>query len=465
MGGFWAFPGGTVMKEDYGKSNSSGQDHAFVNCALRELFEETGVLLGSLGMNLNDEEKAQIRQSLLDGESVGSWLRLMGSKEIPENEITKVCRLTTPPFAPVRYRTIFLHARLPEGIEPEIRIGELTEGKFFKPADAFRLWVQGEILIAPPNLMLIRLLADHGPDGFYTQARTTAEHLDKGSLHPVYFTPGILMSPLKTPTLPPATTTNTLIVGSDNLYIVEPATYEDDEQQRLFQKMDELIAEGKKFKAILLTHHHKDHVGAVNAVSHRYGLPVRAHALTFDRIPPGFIPGEPLSDGDRIDLGTAPDGSPDWHLIVVATPGHAPDHICYIDSRYQAAIVGDMMSTASTILIDPPEGHMHTYLRSLEKLLDYPIKTLYPSHGTVHTDGRKLIRKFLKHRQQREEKLLNGLTTTPRSIDELLPEVYDDVTEAFYPVAARSLLAGLIKLQEDGKCEQIDENWKLVSGS
>ena len=66
-------------------------------------------------------------------------------------------------------------------------------------------------------------------------------------------------------------------------------------------------------------------------------------------------------DGDRLELGTAPDGSRDWHLKVVHTPGHAVDHLCFIDSRYHAAIVGDMLSTVSTIIIDPPEGHMGTY--------------------------------------------------------------------------------------------------------
>ena len=133
--------------------------------------------------------------------------------------------------------------------------------------------------------------------------------------------------------------------------------------------MDDLINEGGRFQAILLTHHHRDHVGAVNAVSQRYRLPLRAHEETYRRIDAGFIPGEPLTDGDRLELGTAPDGSGDWHLNVLHTPGHAVDHLCFIDSRYHAAIVGDMLSTVSTIVIDPPEGHMHTYLDSLNRLL------------------------------------------------------------------------------------------------
>ena len=214
--------------------------------------------------------------------------------------------------------------------------------------------------------------------------------------------------------------------------------------------MDELIGEGRTFEAILLTHHHIDHVGAVNAVSRRYRLPVRAHKETYRRVDGDYITGEPLADGDRLELGTAPDGSSDWHLKVVHTPGHAVDHLCYIDSRYHAAIAGDMLSTISTIIIDPPEGHMRTYLNSLNRLLEIPVKTLYPAHGLPHQDGHSLIRRFLKHRQKREDAIKSALAGDPRSIDELLPDAYADVSADVYPVASRSLLAGLIKLEEDG---------------
>ena len=454
MGGFWAFPGGTVMEEDYGKPKAWGEDRAFLYCGLRELFEETGILLGDAAKNLSKTRQDEIRRRLLNNEIPESWLALVHSCNVKDNELLPVCLITTPPYAPVRYRTSFMHASLPDGTEPVIEEGELVNGEFFTPDAALRAWERGKMQIAPPNLLLLRLISAHGLPDFFHEARMQTESFENGSLLPVYFTPGILMAPQKTPTLPPATTTNTLIVGRDKLFVLEPATYEQEEQQRLFEKMDEFIARGKHFESILLTHHHLDHVGAVTAVSRRYNLPVRAHPLTYDRIPEGYIRGESLNEGDRIDLGTAPDGSPDWHLRVIETPGHAPDHICYLESRYHAAIVGDMLSTVSTIVIDPPDGHMQTYLCSLERLLDYPINTLYPSHGPVHLNGSKLIRKFLDHRLEREHKLMRALTTTPRTVEDLLPDAYDDVAEEVYPVAARSLLAGLIKLEEEGKCEQ-----------
>jgi glyoxylase-like metal-dependent hydrolase (beta-lactamase superfamily II) len=170
-------------------------------------------------------------------------------------------------------------------------------------------------------------------------------------------------------------------------------------------------------------------------------------------------------DGDIIDLGLAPDGSDTWGLTVVHTPGHSPDHLCFLDNRYHAAIVGDMVSTVSTIVIDPPEGHMATYLSSLEKLCALPLRMLYPAHGAPHPDGRRLLRQYLAHRRQRENLIITALkkritTTTPES---LLPEVYADVDPAMYPIAARSLLAGLIKLEEEGLCSRdATGDWRMA---
>ena len=428
FGGYWAFPGGALNPTD-SRDMPDDLDAAFVRCATRELIEEIGV-------------------DLRPGE--------------PGPGPETLCTLTTPAFIPVRFETRFLTAALPDGQSPEPDGGELVDGRFVEPESIIAEWEAGAIQIAPPVLYLLRLLAEHGIEGLPAAAHAAQQALESGTrLHAVYFSPGIFMAPLETPTLPPATTTNTLVVGREHLYLVDPATPSASEQQRLFAEMDRLIAAGARFEAILLTHHHADHVGAVNAVSGRYALPVRAHALTYERIAPGFMKGAALADGDRIELGTAPDGSAGWHLRVLHTPGHAVDHLCFIDSRYNAAIVGDMLSTVSTILIDPPEGHMRTYLDSLARLLHEPMGTLYPAHGPAHRDGHALIREFIAHRADRESQALQALSASPTPVETLVEEIYTDVPREAWPLAARSLLAELIKLEEDGRCERTPAGWRL----
>ena len=103
---------------------------------------------------------------------------------------------------------------------------------------------------------------------------------------------------------------------------------------------------------------------------------------------------------------------------------------------------------------------MRTYLDSLKRLLATPIRTLYPAHGPAHRDGAELIRYFIQHRQERELATIKSLSRTSQSIDEILPKIYADVPESVYPIASRSLLAHLIKLEEDGVCQQVSNGWR-----
>lgn len=459
FGGFWVFPGGNLNRKIDYHDESDPLDLALSRCAIREILEEIDVLSATLGKDFSKEEKQNLKLQLK--ESPEKWQQFLAGFGTDFDHIKPVFRITTPPFIPIRFDTQFMHVRARTDEMPEIDNYELVDGCFMKPQAAIDAWSKGEMDIAPPVLFLLRLLAEHSLTSFMSHATEETRELDSGRLHKVYFSPGIFMAPLLTPTLPPAITTNTLIVGTEKLFVIDPATPDESEQARLFAMMDSMLAENKSFEAILLTHHHIDHVGAVVALSQRYQIPVRAHAECYKRIEAGYIKGEALADGDRIELGTAPDGSSDWHLSAIHTPGHAVDHLCYLDSRYHAAIVGDMLSTISTILIDPPEGHMQTYLDSLNKLLGFPIKTLYPAHGPAKLNGTALIHELLLHRKAREAAVVNALGNEAQSIDELLPKVYDDVPEAVYPVASRSLLAGLIKLEEEKVSVQSNGGWKL----
>lgn len=463
FGGFWAFPGGVVDAEDR-HAPDEDENTVLSRCGLRELFEETGILLGGIGSDWSDEQRQRLRIDLSQrepsAEGKTQWRRAIEAVEPEALELVRpLCRITTPPFAPVRYQTHFLHAELPDDARPEVVDGELVRGEMIRPAEALRSWRAGERLIAPPVLFLLQLFAEHDlPELFEAAARET-QALADGKLHPVLFVPGIFMAPLATPTLPPATTTNCFLVGGERQYVVDPATYEPEEQQRLFDKMDEVIASGARFEGVLVTHHHPDHVGAVAAVSRRYDLPVLAHPITLERLPESVAETRPLNDGDTLDLGTAPDGTKGWTLKAIHTPGHDRGHLCFVESRYRAALVGDMMSTVSTIVIDPPEGHLQTYLDSLNRLLEEPLEMVHPAHGPAHREGHALIRHYLSHRQAREDALAAALNDEPRSIEDLVSDVYSDVDSRLYPLAVRSLLAGLHKLRDEGRALEQGERW------
>ncbi len=212
----------------------------------------------------------------------------------------------------------------------------------------------------------------------------------------------------------------------------------------------------------MLTHHHSDHVGALAECQRRYDLPILAHPKTAEKLP-GFQFSQLLEHGEELDLGKTPDGKLDWKLKVYHTPGHASGHLAFQEDRYGGVIAGDLISTVSTIVISPPEGHMATYLRSLEFLESVTDGTIYPGHGPAVRTGKEVLQYFIKHRLEREKKLLRTLSSEPQSLSYLVKKVYDDVDSSIWPLAEHSLQAHLIKLIEEGKSEQRGDGYQVIS--
>jgi len=477
FGGYWAMPGGTISDEDLQSPSGADRDEdaALQACANRELFEETGLLRHQLGEERQaPDELRRVRARLLEHERSDEapkppspWNEFVRGAVTPL-ELRTLCRIETPAFAPVRYDTVFFHVPVEgctagtAGVQPEVWPGELTQGRFWHAEQALASWRNGDLLLVPPVvIMLEHLVAAADFEHFARSIASTAASYRRGALHKVRFSPGVVLAPLRTPTLPPATTTNCYVVGHEELWVVDPGSPDPREQQRLLDLLDLLTAEGQRVAGVLLTHHHPDHVGGVHALCRERRLAASGHPRTLERLAPGIPRGAHLQDGDRVALGRSPDGKQGWELEAIFTPGHDQGHLCFRDSRYGAVLAGDMVSTISTIVIDPPEGHLATYLKSLERLEQYSMTTLYPAHGPAVRDGRRLTQKYLRHRRQREAALLQALAEQPGDVDALLPKVYWDADERLYPFAARSLQAGLDKLAEEGKASEHRGVWRL----
>jgi len=112
---------------------------------------------------------------------------------------------------------------------------------------------------------------------------------------------------------------------------------------------------------------------------------------------------------------------------------------------------GDAVLGRGTSVIDPPEGDLADYLRSLRRMKDLGPRVLYPGHGPAAWDGAAKLDEYLEHRLDRERQVLAGLVAGPRAPEELVPGIYRDHPEALYPVAARSVLAHLLKLEAEGR--------------
>jgi len=456
MPGFRGFVGGSVDPGDESLevAGLTGDDRVLRACAIREAFEETGVLLGTrepVAAATLDEA----RRRLLAGEAGFGELAREHGWRFDGAGLAFAGRWVTPPFAPRRFETAFYVARIPAGQEPTVRVGELESGEWVRPIDALRRWQQGYETFAAPILYTLIGLA-HGDEGI-AERLAEAPEAAAAPVRRIELKWGIVLQPMKTRPLPPATHTNAYLVGEPEMALIDPGSGEPEELERLFELIGMLEDDRRRLAIVLLTHHHPDHVGGLAAVRERYPkVRVAAHAETARHVAVDLV----LGDGDWIPLVP---GVGDWSLQAIHTPGHTRGHLCFLHPRTRSLFSGDtVVGGTGTVIIDPPEGDMADYIASLRRLLEHPVETLFPGHGGPQGAARKRIAALLAHREAREARVLAALGAEPRSIPALLERVYDDTPRELWPYAERSLLAHLLKLEREGRARAGDGRWSAA---
>jgi glyoxylase-like metal-dependent hydrolase (beta-lactamase superfamily II) len=145
------------------------------------------------------------------------------------------------------------------------------------------------------------------------------------------------------------------------------------------------------------------------------------------------------------------------------TPGHASNHLCYLLEDTGMLFTGDHVMQGSTVIINPPDGDMRAYFASLERLLGEQVAILAPGHGYLIGEPRHEIRRLIRHRLQRERKVIEALGKLGEaSVEQLVPLAYDDVPARLHAAAARSLAAHLHKLVAEGAARAEGERFTLV---
>lgn len=445
----WVFAGGRVDEADCVlevRGLEAGAPRSCHGAAAREQFEEVGVLLATprRGGSFDPEVLKAERRALLDGKTTFVEILNRLDAVLDAELLIPLGVKTTPPFAPRRFKNQFFLGVLPAGQEPSVFAeGELERGEWRAAAEWVRAFDAGELLLAPPVLLLLETLAKHGPRAALPELQGFSDEMFAHRPVHIRFSPGLITFPGRTPTLPPATHTNTYVVGNERLLVVDPATNDEADRKKLIMLLDELAAAGRRVEAVFVTHHHHDHTGAVELVARHTGAPVWCHPLCAPRLD---VPvARTFTGGETIDLGTA------GTVRVIHTPGHTRDHLVLFVERCRDLIAGDMVSTISTIIIDPPEGDLLDYLASLERLRELGARLLHPAHGPPTTRVDTTLRHFVEHRLFREQKVLAALVPEAKPLSELVKTVYSDVDASVHPIAERNLLANLLKLEREGR--------------
>lgn len=499
--GVYVFPGGALDDADGSaqahavsrfRSDQDEEHRRYAHAALRESFEELGILLAwRKGAALPAEPRwaSELDRS---ASSTAFYEQLNSSGlELATDNTGWLSQWTTDPDLPKRFNVRFFVAPMPEGQEPIADGTEQFEPVWVNPVAALTRHEQGSFKMIFPTIRTLKQLqrfarTEQVLDACQTQtkpliarprgglvkgkeARFTEDESAFGELEMVapdgklvhsldwrHDAPVALRTNVSRLTAPNASVmtgpgTNTYIVGEAGEYVVI------DPGPDLPEHIGRIAAVvGKGLKAIICTHSHPDHSPGASLLRDAVGLPVEIlglPSLPTARANSEFKPDRALADGEVIKVG-------DSTLRVIHTPGHAANHLCLVLEEDRLLFSGDHVLNGSTTVVDPPDGNMFDYIASLRTLRQQAVDFILPAHGHVLGPAHQAIDKLVAHRLGREEKIAAALNKVGGgTLDDLVPVAYDDVNAALFPIAKRSLLAHLEKLVTDGRATRDGERW------
>jgi glyoxylase-like metal-dependent hydrolase (beta-lactamase superfamily II) len=208
--------------------------------------------------------------------------------------------------------------------------------------------------------------------------------------------------------------TNTYLYGSDPCTVIDPGPDVESHLDAVRAAAEERGGIG----AVLLTHSHGDHADGAQRLGEETILPV--------------------------------DGEEHGGLRAIATPGHAPDHVCLMTAD-RVCFSGDLVLGIGSTFVPPDGGSLAAYMDSLRRMQAEPIELICPGHGPWIEDPAAKLTEYVEHREMRECRLLAALERGERSRESLLAEAWSDVPDALRPAAAMVMQAHLDKLDAEGK--------------
>ena len=221
--------------------------------------------------------------------------------------------------------------------------------------------------------------------------------------------------------------TNTWVVGEDPSIVIDPGP-------EIASHLGEVARIAGRVASVLVTHDHPDHAPGASTLARMVGAPLHAWRMKG---------AEPIHDHQVFHGGG-------FELTAIHTPGHTSDHVALHQPQEGALFTGDAVVGRGTSFIDPPDGDLTHYLRSLKLMQGLAPRTIYPGHGPVVFRAQDKLREYVQHRAERERQVVAALSGGAGTAEAIVEEVYAGYPSELLPLAGRSVLAHLIKLESEG---------------
>ena len=239
--------------------------------------------------------------------------------------------------------------------------------------------------------------------------------------------------PVEVSTRAPTGRTAAYVVGEGDRLLVDPAAVD-----------DRIDAHLETIEHIAVTHHHADHVGAVESYAERTDATVWCRYGREDSFTgaTGIEADRTFREGTVIPAGTE-------SVTVHETPGHAAEHVAFAVG--ESLLVGDLAVADGSVVVGAPAGNMRSYLTSLRRVYAMDPDRLYPGHGPVIEDPKRTCKRLIEHRLERESRVLEAVTDGGRTVDAILDVAYDKDISGVRDLAGMTVRAHLEKLHHEGR--------------
>jgi glyoxylase-like metal-dependent hydrolase (beta-lactamase superfamily II) len=239
--------------------------------------------------------------------------------------------------------------------------------------------------------------------------------------------------------------TNTYLVGERELVAIDPGPDDPVHTDAILEAVGALKA---RVALILVTHHHPDHLPGADRLRQKTGAPLAAHE-GIRHVDRSLRHGQEVpADGETLE--------------VLATPGHASTHLCFLLRARELLFSGDHILGWGTAVVSPPDGDMVAYLGSLQLLRQYPIGRLLPGHWDPVDDGPAKIEEYIDHRLMRERQIVATLRLGLDTVSAMVERLYPDVDPRLVGAAGRSVTAHLLKLEHEQRVVRHGDRWVLT---
>ena len=421
--GFFAFPGGKIDPSDH--------NFDFQHPLLEDFpAHEMGALFREI-----DEELGYSIEDAFNQNSI--------------TEISKLGIAVTPPFEKFRFNAHYYKIVLSEKPELNVDDGEIAWSGWLTHSDLSEKYHAGEALMVVPTLRTIEHLAED----INTQEikKINLEYDLEKELPYLELLKGVGCIYVPSNTLPPADTTNSLVLGDQgSLRIITDPSPESDE---IFEKLMTTLTirlEKNPIEAILLTHHHPDHHERAPQLARQLKLPILCTKITQQRLLGKY--GKDYLDDIELRCIAQDDKITKWlgkDVICQELPGHDDGMVGLAVEDMSWFYVSDLVEPFTTVVIPEPEGDMQVYFDSLKRVIALNPKVIIPSHG-MPMGGTHLLEKTLHHRIERENQIISLLADGIEE-DKIVDELYSGLDKRLLPLAHQNVRQHIRKIYAETK--------------